>query len=158
MSVHNDELAGYLRRRHSVSKLVVHLIFTTKYRRRLLDGAMIEQIREAFNSAAESLEVEILEMDGEADHVHILVAYPPKLSISVLVNNLKSTSSRYVRILNTHLRKQSNTGVLWSRSYFACSAGGATIETLKAYVQSQKTLISTPYIPARLGEDLRGKC
>lgn len=86
MSVHNDELAGYLRRRHSVSKLVVHLIFTTKYRRRLLDGAMIEQIREAFNSAAESLEVEILEMDGEADHVHILVAYPPKLSISVLVN------------------------------------------------------------------------
>ncbi|CAI1614936.1 IS200/IS605 family transposase [Serratia proteamaculans] len=139
MSVHNDELAGYLRRRHSVSKLVVHLIFTTKYRRRLLDGAMIEQIREAFNSAAESLEVEILEMDGEADHVHILVAYPPKLSISVLVNNLKSTSSRYVRILNTHLRKQSNTGVLWSRSYFACSAGGATIETLKAYVQSQKT-------------------
>lgn len=139
MSVHNGELAGYLRRRHSVSKLVVHLIFTTKYRRRLLDGAMIEQIREAFNSAAESLEVEILEMDGEADHVHILVAYPPKLSISVLVNNLKSTSSRYVRILNTHLRKQSNTGVLWSRSYFACSAGGATIETLKAYVQSQKT-------------------
>lgn len=139
MSVHNGELAGYLRRRHSVSKLVVHLIFTTKYRRRLLDGAMIEQIREAFNSAAEALEVEILEMDGEADHVHILVAYPPKLSISVLVNNLKSTSSRYVRILNTHLRKQSNTGVLWSRSYFACSAGGATIETLKAYVQSQKT-------------------
>ena len=139
MSVHNDELVGYLRRRHSVSKLVVHLIFTTKYRRRLLDGAMIEQIREAFKSAAESLEVEILEMDGEADHVHILVAYPPKLAISVLVNNLKSTSSRHVRILNTHLRKQSNAGVLWSRSYFVSSAGGATIETLKAYVASQKT-------------------
>ncbi|WP_261151237.1 IS200/IS605 family transposase [Serratia quinivorans] len=139
MSVHNDELTDYLRRRHSVSKLVVHLIFTTKYRRQLLDGEMIMQIREAFNSAAESLEIEILEMDGEADHVHILVAYPPKLSISVLVNNLKSTSSRYVRMLNTHLRKQSNSGVLWSRSYFACSAGGATIETLKAYVQSQKT-------------------
>jgi putative transposase len=139
VSVHSDELAGYLRRRHSVSKLVVHLIFTTKYCRRLLDGAMIDQIREAFKSAAESLEVEILEMDGEADHVHILVAYPPKLAISVLVNNLKSTSSRYVRILNTHLCKQSNAGVLWSRSYFACSAGGATIETLKAYVESQKT-------------------
>lgn len=139
VSVHSDELAGYLCRRHSVSKLVVHLIFTTKYRRRLLDGAMIGQIREAFKSAAESLEVEILEMDGEADHVHILVAYPPKLAISVLVNNLKSTSSRYVRFLNTHLRKQSNAGVLWSRSYFACSAGGATIETLKAYVESQKT-------------------
>ncbi|MGU5616780.1 IS200/IS605 family transposase, partial [Aeromonas caviae] len=78
-------------------------------------------------------------MDGEADHVHLLVAYPPKLAVSVLVNNLKSISSRQIRILNTHLRKQSNSGLLWSRSYFACSAGGATIETLKAYVASQNT-------------------
>lgn len=84
MNAHNDDLTGYLRRRHSVSKLVVHL----------------------------------------------LVAYPPKLAISVLVNNLKSISSRRVRILNTDLRKQSNHGILWSRSYFACSAGGVTIETL----------------------------
>lgn len=139
MSEHNIDFTDYLRKRHSVSKLVVHLIFTTKYRRKLLDGTMIEQMRHAFLSAAEKLEVEILEMDGEADHVHLLVAYPPKLSISVLVNNLKSISSRHVRILNTHLRKQSNSGMLWSRSYFACSAGGATIETLKAYVASQKT-------------------
>jgi len=139
VSVHDKAFEGYLSRRHSVSKLVVHLIFTTKYRRKIFDGMMIQQIREAFQSAAEKLEIEILEMDGEADHVHVLIAYPPKLAISVLVNNLKSISSRRVRILNTHLRKASNSGVLWSRSYFACSAGGATIETLKAYVASQKT-------------------
>lgn len=139
MSVHHEDLTDYLRRRHSVSKLVVHLIFTTKYRRKLLDGTMIEQMRGAFLSAAEKLEIDILEMDGEADHVHLLVAYPPKLAVSVLVNNLKSISSRHIRILNTHLQKQSNSGVLWSRSYFACSAGGATIETLKAYVASQNT-------------------
>jgi len=138
VSVHK-ELEGYLSRRHSVSKLVVHLIFTTKYRRKIFDGMMIRQIREALMSAAEKLEIEILEMDGEADHVHILVAYPPKLAVSVLVNNLKSISSRRVRILNTNLRKASNSGVLWSRSYFACSAGGATVETRKAYVESQKT-------------------
>ncbi len=126
-------------RRHSVSKLVVHLIFTTKYRRKIFDGMMIQQIREAFESAAEKLEIEILEMDGEADHVHVLIAYPPKLAISVLVNNLKSISSRRLRILNTNLPKVSNSGVLWSRSYFACTAGGATIETLKAYVAAQKT-------------------
>lgn len=74
MSVHHDDLTRYLRRRHSVSKLVVHLIFTTKYRRKLLDGTMIEQMRGAFLSAAEKLEIDILEMDGEADHVHLLVA------------------------------------------------------------------------------------
>lgn len=99
MSVQEEIFIGYLKRRHSVSKLIVHLIFLTKYRRKLLDSAMIEQIRESFLSAAKRLEVEILEMDGEADHVHVLVAYPPKLSVSVLVNNLKSISSRYVRQL-----------------------------------------------------------
>ncbi|MCH0696428.1 IS200/IS605 family transposase, partial [Escherichia coli] len=110
MSVHDKAFEGYLSRRHSVSKLVVHLIFTTKYRRKIFDGVMIQQIREAFESAAEKLEIEILEMDGEADHVHALIAYPPKLSISVLVNNLKSISSRRVRILNTNLRKVSDSG------------------------------------------------
>lgn len=79
----------------------MHLIFTTKYRRKIFDRMMFQQIREAFQSAAEILEIEILEMGGEADHVHVLIAYPPKLSISVLVNNLKSISSHRVRILFT---------------------------------------------------------
>ncbi|ONF42518.1 IS200/IS605 family transposase [Marinobacter lutaoensis] len=132
-------LKDYLRKRHSVTRLVVHLVFTTKYRRKLFDGYMVEQLREAFESACEKLECELMEMDGEADHVHLLVSYPPKLSVSVLVNNLKSVSSRRIRILNTHIPRQSKSGALWSRSYFACSAGGATIETLREYVQSQAT-------------------
>ncbi|CAM3649173.1 IS200/IS605 family transposase [Xenorhabdus thuongxuanensis] len=137
--MHNESLDGFLRKRHSVSKLIVHLIFTTKYRRKLFDGRMIEQLREAFISAAIKLECDIIEMDGEQDHVHLLVAYPPKLAVSILVNNLKSVYSRLLRQQNTHLRTQSKTGLLWSRSYFVCSAGGATIETLKAYVASQNT-------------------
>ena len=100
---------------------------------------MIAQLREAFGSAAAKLECEIIEMDGEPDHVHLLVAYPPKLAVSVMVNNLKSVSSRLLRQQNAHLRMQSKTGLLWSRSYFVCSTGGATIETLRAYVQSQST-------------------
>jgi putative transposase len=132
-------LNDYLRKRHSVTKLVVHLIFTTKYRRKLFDGYMIEQLREAFESACEKLECDLVEMDGEGDHVHLLVSYPPKLAVSVLVNNLKSVSSRRIRILNTHIPRQRKSGAVWSRSYFACSAGGATIETLREYVQSQAT-------------------
>ncbi len=140
MSAHNKELLqDYLRKRHSVSKLVVHLVFTTKYRRKLFTGVMIEQLREAFESACVKLECELIEMDGEQDHVHILISYPPKLSISVMVNNLKAVSSRMLRLQNAHLTRQSKTSALWSRSYFACTAGGATIETLKAYVESQST-------------------
>ncbi|WP_017429075.1 IS200/IS605 family transposase [Vreelandella jeotgali] len=135
MSVQEDYRLG----RHSVTRLVVHLIFITKYRRKVFDGYMIGQLQEAFESACEKLDCRILEFDGEQGHVHLLVEYPPKLSISVLVNNLKSTSSRRVRYLNTHIPRLSKNAALWSRSYFACSAGGATIETLKAYVQGQKT-------------------
>ncbi|MBD1227988.1 IS200/IS605 family transposase [Xenorhabdus griffiniae] len=138
MSV-RENFTDYLHRRHSISKLVVHLIFVTKYRRKLLNSTMISQIQDAFLSAAERLEIDILEMDGEADHVHVLVAYPPKLAVSVLVNNLKSISSRYVRRLNAQLPRQSKSGALWSRSYFACSTGGVTIETLKNYVRAQQT-------------------
>jgi len=140
VSAHNKELLqDYLRKRHSVSKLVVHLVFTTKYRRKLFTGVMIEQLREAFESACVKLECELIEMDGKQDHVHLLISYPPKLSISVMVNNLKAVSSRMLRLQNTHLTRQSKSSALWSRSYFACTAGGATIETLKAYVESQST-------------------
>ncbi len=135
----NELGLGYLRKRHSVSKLVVHLVFTTKYMRKLFDYEMIQQMRESFLSSCEKLECELIEMDGEEDYVHLLVAYPPKLAVSVMVNNLKAVSSRMLRLQNTHLTRQSKSSALWSRSYFACSAGGATIETLKAYVESQKT-------------------
>lgn len=140
VSEHSKELLqNYLRKRHSVSKLVVHLVFTTKYRRKIFSGVMLEQLREAFGSACVKLECDLIEMDGEQDHVHLLVSYPPKLSISVMVNNLKAVSSRMLRLQNPHLTRLSKNTALWSRSYFACTAGGATIETLKAYVESQST-------------------
>ena len=100
---------------------------------------MIQQLRASSESACEKLECQLLEMDGEKDYVHLLVAYSPKLAISVMVNNLKSTSSRRLRMLNTHLTAQSKSGLMWSRSYFACSVGGATIQTLKGCVNSQGT-------------------
>lgn len=100
---------------------------------------MYPQLEDAFRSACGKLECELMEFNGESDHVHLLISYPPKLSISILVNNLKSVSSRMVRHFNPHLSRQSQSSVLWSRSYFASSAGGATIETLRKYVEYQAT-------------------
>lgn len=77
LSNQEDLLEVFLRKRHSVSKLVVHLIFTTNYRRKLFDGQMPAQLREVFGSAAAKLECEIIEMDGEPDYVHLLIAYHP---------------------------------------------------------------------------------
>ena len=98
MSAYNKELLkGYLRKRLSVSNVVVHLVFTTKYRRKMLTGMMIEQLRDAIESACAKLEYELIWVDGEQDHINLLVAYPPKLSINVMVNNLKAVSSRILR-------------------------------------------------------------
>ncbi len=100
---------------------------------------MFPQLEEALRSACEKLGCELIEFNGEADHVHLLVHYPPKLAVSVMVNNLKSVSSRMVRHFNPHLQRQSKSAALWSRSYFAVSVGGAPIEVLKRYIQNQNT-------------------
>lgn len=133
-----NSLHDYSRGRHSVTKLVVHLVFTTKYRRKLLTGEVIDALRASVVSACSKLECELIDLNGESDHVHILLKYPPKLSISVLVNNLKSISSRQVRLQFPELKRQSKGAALWSRSYFACSAGGATLEVLKEYIENQE--------------------
>jgi len=80
-----------------------------------------------FKGVCESFESELVEMDGERDHVHLLVNYPPKISISKLVNSLKGASSRVMRKDEKRLRRIYWKGVLWSPSYFAASCGGNTL-------------------------------
>jgi putative transposase len=82
----------------------------------------------------------LVEFDGEDDHVHLLVNYPPKVSISTLVNSLKGVSSRMIRKKDDPaMRKKLWGGVLWSPSYFAGSCGGAPIAILREYIEQQRT-------------------
>ncbi len=127
-----------VRRRHSVTSLQVHLIFTTKYRRKVLREDHIEVIVQALRAACEKADCELVEANGERDHIHALVKYPPKLAVSVLVNNLKAVSSRMVRQYDPALRRIGKTSALWSRSYFACSVGGAPIAVLRKYIENQR--------------------
>jgi len=84
-------------------------------------------------------EAELVEIDGEDNHAHLLVNYPPKHSISALVNSLKGVSSRLLRFERPDLMRRYWKGALWSPSYFAASCGGAPIGILKAYIEQQKT-------------------
>jgi putative transposase len=79
---------------------------------------------------------DLLEMDGEDDHVHLLVAYPPQVAVARLVNSLKGVSARRLR---QRYQLRTHRGHLWSPSYFAASAGGAPLEVLKQYVRQQRT-------------------
>ena len=78
-------------------------------------------------------------MDGEDDHVHLLVVYPPKVAISNLVNSLKGVSSRLLRKERPDIQNHYWNGVLWSPSYFASSCGGVPISIVRQYIEQQQT-------------------
>jgi putative transposase len=96
-----------------------------------------------------------MESDGEDNHVHLLVNYPPKVSISTLVNSLKGVSSRLLRLERPDIQRNYWKGALWSPSYFAASCGGAPLGILRTYIEQQTTPDEAPYIPALNGEVLR---
>jgi putative transposase len=115
------------------------LVFVTKYRYRVFDGNALERLRAIFSKVCLDFEAQLVEMDGEDNHVHLLVNYPPKYSISALVNSLKGVSSRLLRLERPDLVRRYWKGALWSPSYFAASCSGAPIGVLKAYIEQQKT-------------------
>ena len=117
----------------------VHLVFVTKYRRKVFTKIILNDIREIFSRVCASYEADMVEFEGEDDHIHILVNYHPKISISKLVNSLKTASSRVIRKKNyPSITKALWGNQLWSPSYFAGSCGGAPLEIVKKYIQGQK--------------------
>ena len=134
-------MSNYLRRgRHVVYNLHVHLVFVAKYRRKVFTKEILDDMRGILESVCTDFEAQLVEFEGEDDHVHLLVNYPPKVSISKLVNSLKGVSSRMIRQKNYPSMKQKLWGgALWSPSYFAGSCGGAPIEIIRQYIEQQKT-------------------
>ena len=136
MDVSRDFRTG----RHVVFDIHIHLVFVAKYRRPIFNKAILEYLRQIFSDVCSSFEAKLVEFDGEGDHVHLLVQYPPKVAVSKLVNSLKGVSSRLVRKKKYLSIEKSLWGEsLWSPSYFAGSCGGAPIEVVKQYIEDQKT-------------------
>jgi putative transposase len=117
----------------------VHLVFVTKYRRRVFDAAAIARLRTIFAKVCADFQARLVEMDGEDDHVHLLVEYPPKVAVSALVNSLKGVSSRLLRQERPDIQPHYWKGVLWSPSYFASSCGGAPIAIVRQYIEQPQT-------------------
>ena len=126
--------------RHCVFNLHIHLVFLTKYRRSVFTKAVLAALKEIFASVCQDFEAELVEFDGEKDHVHLLINYPPKVSVSRLVNSLKGVSSRLIRKKRyACIQDKLWAGALWSPSYFAASCGGAPISIIKQYIEQQDT-------------------
>jgi putative transposase len=139
----------YRRERHSVTDLKIHLVCVAKYREEVFSEEELKLIEDVFHHVAKQMDFQILEINGEGkfcggmippqiltyEHVHALIEYPPKLSVSKIVNALKGVSSR--RYGQAGFRKPHGKTALWSPSYFAVSVGGAPIETLIQYIKEQ---------------------
>jgi len=116
----------------------VHLVFVTKYRRKIFTKQILSELRIIFTGICINFEAHLTEFEGEGDHVYLLVEYPPKVAVSKLVNSLKGVSSRLLRkkrypSIQNALWKDS----LWSPSYFAGACGGAPLTTIRQYIEQQ---------------------
>ncbi|MGK7939567.1 MAG: IS200/IS605 family transposase [Crocosphaera sp.] len=128
----------YKTTRRAVYNLTVHLVLVTKYRKKVINASMLKRLHEVFSSVANSWDAEVLEFNGETDHVHLLICYPPHKLLSSLIANMKATASKTMwREFETELSKVYYKRVFWTGSYFVASCGGVTIEQLKQYVKSQ---------------------
>lgn len=126
--------------RHCKFLMHVHLVFVTKYRREVFTKAILDELRPIFARVCANFESELIEFDGEEDHIHLLVNYPPKVAVSKLVNSLKGVSSHLIRKKDyPSIRKKLWGNALWSPSYFSSSCGGASISIIRQYIEQQQT-------------------
>lgn len=154
---------GYSVGAHVVFKLQVHMVFVTKYRRKVITERVHAVMAEAFREVCAKLECDLVEVGYEPDHAHLLIAYPPKVTLSTLAQYLKGLSSRRVRARRFPEVARKLWGAhFWSPSYCAVSCGGAPLATVRAYVKAQRGepsssdgAASSPALAAAKGRGIR---
>ncbi|MBQ0143767.1 MAG: IS200/IS605 family transposase [Bacteroidales bacterium] len=119
--------------------LKCHLIFVCKYRKILLEGGMQQIIKDIFLNIEKMSDFVIEVMETDKDHIHMLVSYPPNISVTSIVRRLKQESTRemwkrYPGWLRHHFWKERT---FWSDGYFVCSIGEASPETVRRYIENQ---------------------
>jgi putative transposase len=122
--------------RHCTFLLHAHLVFVTKFRHHVFTERHLARMEEIMRAVCDDFEVQLVEFNGETNHVHLLVNFPLTVAPSRLVNSLKGVSSRRLRqefpdLLRHYWRAQR----LWSGSYFAGSVGGAPQSIMRQYIQ-----------------------
>jgi putative transposase len=123
----------------SVYKLNAHIVLVVKYRRKAINQEILSRLREIFADTLLKWDCQMLEFNGEADHIHLLIDYKPDKPLSTLIGNLKTVSSRLIRKEFPWLSQKYfyNKPYFWTGAYFVASCGGVTVEQLSGYVENQ---------------------
>ncbi len=123
---------------HSVYALQYHLIQVVKYRKKIfVDDKIIDFLKQAVRKISESFEVEVINLECDKDHFHMIFRSKPTLDMPRYINALKTISSREIQRGFPEVKKQLWKGVLWSPSYFLATTGQVTLDVLKGYVENQ---------------------
>lgn len=128
---------NYRKTKTTVSLINYHFVFCPRYRRKIfkIDGVE-DRFKEIVADVCKELDIEILAMDCHIDHVHLFLNALPNKAPSDIMHHLKGISSRIIRKEFIQLSKMPS---LWTRSYFVSTAGNVSSETIKKYVDEQKT-------------------
>lgn len=122
---------------HSVFLMNYHLVLVIKYRRKIVDDGLSERAKEIFEYIAPNYNITLMEWNHDEDHVHILFKAHPNSELSKFINAYKSASSRLLKKEYPGVRKKLWKEYFWSRSYCLLTTGGAPIEVIKQYIESQ---------------------
>jgi putative transposase len=126
---------------HCVFNLHYHLVFVTKYRRKAISQPILERLKDIFTDLVKKYDGNLLEFNGESDHVHLLLSLNPKVCLASFVGNLKTVSSRRIRKeFARELYRIYWKPVFWSRSYCILTCGGAPLSIIKQYIEQQAAI------------------
>ena len=122
---------------HSVFSIHFHLILVVKYRKKVIDERISERLKEIFGYIQDNYNIVLEEWNHDIDHVHVLFRSEPNSNISKFINAYKSASSRLIKKEYPSIKSGLYKEAFWSQSFCLISTGGANIETIKKYIESQ---------------------
>ena len=139
--VESDILNGYRRGSHSVYKLTYHVIFVTKYRKKVITDEIGDFMKNYAAYLCGRMNSELISAETDVDHMHLLISMPPDVAPVKLINSLKSQLSKEVRnTYRSHVEKYLwGDSPFWSASYFCATTGSVSLETVKKYIEEQRT-------------------
>ena len=122
---------------HSVFLLHYHLVMVVKYRRKVINDTISDQLRAIFEYIAPNYNITVEEWNHDIDHVHILFKGHPNTELSKFINAYKSASSRLIKKEFPHIRKLLWKEMFWSQSFCLISTGGVTTDVIRGYIEKQ---------------------
>lgn len=131
-------MSDYIYKDGIVYKNQYHIIFCPKYRRKVLTNGIDEDLKAILYDIAKEKNVQIKSIEIMPDHVHLFIEFDPRLLLHKIIKDFKGRSSRLLR--EKHPQLKSRLPSLWTRSYFCCTVGHISEDTIQRYIKNQKNV------------------